>query len=77
METVKMRREKRPGNREVVIVEGFPRDADLEEIARELKRACGTGGTAKHGAIELQGDHRDKIVATLARRGYRAVRAGG
>jgi translation initiation factor 1 len=51
--------------------------ADLETVAKELKRRCGTGGTAKDGVVELQGDRRDAALAYLAERGIRAKRMGG
>lgn len=77
-EFIKLRREKRPGNREVVILEGFPRGGfDLEALARELKRRCGTGGTVKGFTIEIQGDHREALEAALLERGFRSKRAGG
>ncbi len=53
------------------------RATDLETIAKELKRRCGTGGTAKDGVVELQGDRRDAALAYLAERGIRAKRMGG
>jgi translation initiation factor 1 len=49
----------------------------LKELAGALKRLCGTGGTVKDGTIEIQGDHRDKIVAALEQRGYTVKLAGG
>jgi translation initiation factor 1 len=52
-------------------------EAKLKDLAGELKRLCGTGGTVKDGTIEIQGDHRDKIVAALEQRGYTVKRAGG
>ena len=77
-ETIKMRREKRGSGREVVILEGFPRGGfDLEALARELKRRCGTGGTVRDFAIEIQGDHRDALAEALLERGFRSKRAGG
>jgi translation initiation factor 1 len=73
-----MRREKRPGNRELVILEGFPRGGfDLEALARELKRRCGCGGTVRGFTIEIQGDHREALEAHLLERGFRSKRAGG
>ncbi len=51
--------------------------AELLALAAELKRACGSGGTVKDGVIEIQGDHRDRIVAELGRRGLPAKRSGG
>jgi translation initiation factor 1 len=50
---------------------------ELETVAKELKRRCGTGGTAKEGVVELQGDRRDAALAYLAERGIRAKRMGG
>ena len=49
----------------------------LKELASALKRVCGTGGTVKGGTIEIQGDHRDRIVAALEQRGYTVKLAGG
>jgi translation initiation factor 1 len=46
-------------------------------LARELKQRCGSGGTVKEGRVEIQGDHRDTLVAELTRRGYRVKRVGG
>ena len=52
-------------------------DAELAETAKALKQHCGSGGTAKNGTIEIQGDHRERIVAWFAARGKRAKLAGG
>lgn len=49
----------------------------LQKLATELKRRCGAGGTVKDGVIEIQGDHRDLLVAELTQRGYTVKRAGG
>lgn len=51
--------------------------AGIEQLARELKQKCGSGGTVRDGVIEIQGEHRDTIVALLARRGIQARRSGG
>jgi translation initiation factor 1 len=73
---IKMRRERR-GQREVVVLEGFPTYTDLEALAGDIKRRCGTGGTVKGRAIEIQGDHRDALEGLLAERGFKSKRAGG
>ena len=52
-------------------------DAGLRELAGRLKKRCGVGGSAKAGVIELQGDHRDTVVAELRAAGYDVVLAGG
>lgn len=73
-----MRREKRGGGREVVVLEGFPKGGfDLGLLASELKRSLGTGGSVRGFTIELQGDHRDELEAALLKRGFRSKRAGG
>jgi translation initiation factor 1 len=50
---------------------------DLQSLARLLKQACGSGGTVKEGAIEIQGDHREKIAARLRSLGYKTKFVGG
>jgi len=52
-------------------------ESDLKDLAKELKTACGAGGTVKDGVIEIQGDHRDLLVAELQRRGLDAKKSGG
>ncbi|HTT06913.1 MAG TPA: translation initiation factor Sui1 [Steroidobacteraceae bacterium] len=64
--------------RGVTVISGLPLSAEeLEQLAGELKRRCGSGGTVREGSIEIQGEHRDTLVAELARRGITAKRAGG
>ena len=50
---------------------------ELEALATELKKRCGSGGCVESGRIEIQGDHRDRLVEELTRRGWKAKRAGG
>ena len=52
-------------------------DDGLKELAGRLKKRCGVGGAVKDGVIELQGDHRDAVVAALRGDGYDVVLAGG
>jgi translation initiation factor 1 len=62
----------------VTTIAGVPLpEAELRELASQLKRRCGSGGSAKDGVIEIQGDHRDALVAELEVRGYTVKRAGG
>jgi translation initiation factor 1 len=51
--------------------------ADIDALATRLKRRCGSGGTVRDGVIEIQGDHRDVIVAELASLGWPAKKSGG
>jgi translation initiation factor 1 len=70
--------ERRASGRLVTVVTGVPGGRPvLAALARELKAACGAGGSVKGEALELQGDHRDRVEATLAARGLESVRAGG
>ncbi len=52
-------------------------EAELKQLAGELKGLCGAGGSVKHGVIEIQGDQRDTIYPFLATRGYTVKLAGG
>jgi len=51
--------------------------AEIEKLARTLKQQCGSGGTVRDGVIEIQGEHRDAVVAMLAKLGIEARRSGG
>lgn len=74
---VRVRREVRNG-KPVTVVLGLPLRADeLTAFAGRLKQACGSGGTAKDGVVEIQGDHRERIVAVLKAAGHDVKLAGG
>jgi len=60
----------------VTVVRGIP-PRELTAVASDLKRLCGSGGSAKDGVVEIQGDHRAKVVARLEAQGYRVKLAGG
>ena len=76
---VRIRREvKGRRGKAVTTISGLPQaDEGLRALASELKRLCGTGGSVKDGVIEIQGDHRELLVAELERRGHTVKRAGG
>ena len=76
---VRVRREtKGRAGKTVTSIEGVPLSgAELSALAKDLKRRCGTGGSTKDGVIEIQGDHRDTLVAALEAEGYTVKRAGG
>ena len=62
----------------VTTITGLPLSpADIEVLATKLKKRCGSGGTVRGGVIEIQGDHRDTIVAELIKMGWPAKRSGG
>jgi translation initiation factor 1 len=62
----------------MTVVTGVPLHPEgLRDLAKKLKQKCGTGGTLKNGRIEIQGDHRDLLVAELQSLGYTVKRTGG
>ena len=62
----------------VTVISGIGLPAsELEALATELKKKCGSGGSVTDGRIEIQGDHRDRLVEELTRRGWKVKRAGG
>ena len=62
----------------VTTITGLPlSEDDLRNLAKDLKRRCGTGGACKEGVIEIQGDHVDTLVAELEARDFKVKRAGG
>jgi translation initiation factor 1 len=66
------------GGKTVTVVRGLPEQGDaLEARLGELKRLCGAGGTLRDGALEIQGDHRDRISQRLTSLGYKVKLAGG
>lgn len=62
----------------VTTVTGLPLSlSDIDSLAAKLKKRCGSGGTVRGGVIEIQGDHRDAIVAELIKLGWAAKKSGG
>jgi translation initiation factor 1 len=78
-EIVRLRREtKGRGGKTVTTVSGIglPNE-ELLSLAGEMKRYCGSGGTMKDGLIIIQGDHRDKLLVFLIKKGFHVKKAGG
>ena len=66
------------GGKTVTLIEGVQLPAaELRELARNLRRQCGTGGALKNDTIEIQGDQRDAVVEQLEALGFRVKRKGG
>src|SRR5947209_19361702 len=71
-----MRDRKGRGGKTVTVIDGvIGSEAELAALAQQLKKLCGSGGTVKEGAIEIQGDHCDKVMAKLTSVGYKVKRA--
>ncbi len=67
------------GGKTVTVVTGFVGigQAEKEQLAKDMQKACGVGGTVKEGRIEIQGDRRDDVARILTKAGFRPVFAGG
>ena len=72
------RESKGRGGKTVTLVRGLSLvDAELAALGKQLRSTCGSGGTVKDGVIEIQGDHRDRVLAALLQQGFKAKSAGG
>jgi len=68
---ITVRVERRPGGKVVTVAQGFRLvEADIKKLAKTLKAACAAGGTATEVAVEVQGEHREKVCALLEAAGY-------
>ena len=67
-----------PGNRILTLITGMRGDDHLLiKISKELKRACGVGGSVKDKQILIQGNHREKVMKILIERGFKVKASGG
>jgi translation initiation factor 1 len=72
------RQTKGRGGKSVTLVKGLALDAAaLALLGKQLRTACGSGGTVKDGVIEVQGDHCELVMELLGKHGHPAKRAGG
>ena len=72
------RQSKGRGGKTVTLVKGLALDAvALAALAKQLRSACGAGGSVKDGVVEVQGDHCETILAALDKLGHKGKRAGG
>lgn len=62
----------RNGKKVTLVVNFEGSDDALKALAKDLKQHCGVGGSARGGEILIQGDFREKILAYLKSRGYKA-----
>jgi len=75
--TVRLDRKSR-GGKSVTVIEGLRMPGkEREVLLKQLKVKLGTGGTVKDDTLEIQGDHRDILMAALEKMGYRPKRSGG
>ena len=72
------RESKGRGGKTVTLVRGVALDAEaLAALGKQLRTACGAGGTLRDGVLEIQGDHRERVIALLAAQGFVVKQAGG
>jgi len=70
--------DRKGGGKIITVVKGFiGTNADLEALGKQLKALCGSGGTVKDNEIQIQGDHREKVINWLTGKSYKAKKAGG
>jgi translation initiation factor 1 len=76
---VRIRREsKGRGGKSVCVIDGLPlNNVELKVLQKKLKSQLGTGGSVKDGCIEIQGDHREKLLQMLDKEGFKAKLSGG
>jgi len=76
---VRIRREsKGRGGKSVCVIDGLPLNTiALKSLQKKLKSQLGTGGSVKGGLIEIQGDHREKLLQMLDKEGFKAKLSGG
>ena len=66
------------GNKKASIIKGFVgTEADLKDLGKRLKSACGVGGSVKDGEIIIQGEKRDQVLKLQIDEGYKAKKSGG
>ncbi|HDD59882.1 MAG: stress response translation initiation inhibitor YciH [Thermoplasmata archaeon] len=71
---IKVTTQKRRYGKVVTVISGFDTsEIDVENLAKELKTRCAAGGTVKDDTIELQGDHKKKVIEILKEKGYKEV----
>lgn len=70
--------DRKGGGKVITVVRGFiGTNTDLEVLGKQLKALCGSGGTVKDHEVQIQGDHREKVIAWLTGKNYKAKKAGG
>ncbi len=75
--TVRLERKGR-GGKTVTVIDGLRMPmGKMDELLKQLKSRLGTGGTVKDESLEIQGDHRDKIIVELSGMGFAPKRSGG
>ena len=68
---IRIKMVKKKFGKPVTLVEGIdPKDVDLKDLIKQLKNKLACGGTVKHGVLELQGNHVDRVKKELIALGF-------
>ena len=71
-QTARIAVEKRKHGRVMTVIRGLSAaENDLDALLKQLKNACGAGGTVSDDGIEIQGNQADRVSAELKKIGYR------
>ena len=77
-QNIRLHLQRLPGNRITTIVKGLKGSESMyQELSKYLKKTCGVGGSIKEKNILIQGNHRDKIMKLLFKRGFKVKASGG
>ncbi len=71
---IQLQTKHRAGKTVTIVFQFTGPDNDLQQLAKQLKNHCGTGGSAKDGEIIIQGDHRQKVLQWLQKNGYKLAK---
>ena len=69
-QSIKVHIDNRRYGKLVTVIEGMGKGVDINDLAKQMKTKCATGGTSKGGVIELQGDHTKKVNEVLSDMGF-------
>ena len=77
-QNIRLHLERKKGGKITTVIKGFVQmDDGLKNLAKRIKRKCGTGGSIKNNEIIIQGNKRDIVKTILEEEGYKPKKSGG